>query len=269
MVSKTLVTIKGKSYPVYSCHEMMSNRLDEDDPVYLAFSAIKLGDIGEIRKCASEMIAIIKRKINLDEKWMVTHCAGEIVNASSCIAQEIAKAFGLEFMDGSLKGWKNEKYYLDMTTKEKENILRKLVYYTGKSLKGKKAILIDDGMTSGVAIKINGEVLLENGLEDLAAFTFLKFKTRPKTLEKEMSKLWLRKEGVGYLIKILRDEQNPIVSRLVSISAGLPPKDALHLLKSIPEKRREELIQKVSVYAKHRSELREFLRIATAIGGRM
>ena len=258
----TLIKINQGQYPVYSCHEMKNSKADLCQKEYITFSGIKLGRQKDINKCASEMIKILKKfpKVASDD-WIVVNVSAEIENAAYCIAKEVSKRLNKRHERLYQKIWKTEKYYLDMTNAEKIDILQKNVYYSGTPIVGKKAILIDDGMTTGIAIKINGEVLFQNGITDLVAINYLKVKKSPKNLEKEIGKTVYLKLGVDGLIEILTNTKNPIISRMVSICAGLPDSEIKKIFMNISHGRAKELLEKAKIYAINRPNFQRFIKI--------
>ncbi|MFA5926235.1 MAG: hypothetical protein WC831_04900 [Parcubacteria group bacterium] len=231
--------VKGEKYTVIFCHVQKKCEINK---ICKKFSAIKMGDIKEIRSCARFISKVIIESIPdyAKNEWVIAGIPNVMPSAAQYIGKEISKLLKKKYVQLKMKSWKNSLYYLDLKPGDRIKELRKLVY-CDVNLSGKKIIIIDDAVSSGSVLRASGEILIDNGAEDIRAFAFVKF-MEEKNAEKEASLLNYRLKGVRYLVKIAGDSRNPVLSRMVSVSKNLSSPEFCYLLKNMTSGRRKKLI---------------------------
>ena len=236
------------SYHLYNIKDADSKDIDD---FITRFSKIKLGDNAELEKAANELVIKIKQKIPNLNSYIVS-CVPSFIptSATKILTKKIARKLKLEFVKLSWKPWKVNKYYLDMTLKERTDILKKVIYYKGPDISRKKVILIDDCIATGTAIRISKSVLADAGVKEFKVFSFVKFPT--PTCEISFSKRLYAAHGISGLVDILNNKKNKVTSRMVSQILFLQTSQRKHILDSIYPKKRKLLKKTATRYCNQR-----------------
>lgn len=244
---KIKFVVRDRKLTAVFCHLQKKCEMNE---ICEKFSAIKMGDMKEIESCAKLISSAIMESIPdyAKAEWEIAGIPSFMPNSAQCIGKNVSKLLKKKYIELTMKKWKNPVYYLDLKPSDRIKELRKLLY-SDVNFSGKKIILIDDAISSSSVLKANSEVLIDNGARDIRAFAFVKF-LEEKKAEKEASLLNYKMGGVKYMVKIARNKNNPVLSRMVSATENLSPMELQYLIKNMPKKKREEFIYRLREYKK-------------------
>ncbi|MDD5050734.1 MAG: phosphoribosyltransferase [Candidatus Pacebacteria bacterium] len=253
-MSPSNIRIEGKKYPITALRKCSRRDLRLDKDFFLFLSALKLGDVHAVEKCAREMAKAISSTLpkdfrkNRKDYIIINHPATTQTSVAVSLVNSIARILQMQKGEIVLENiyFGNTSYY-DLSPTAKRKILEKKLHYYGPRVRNKRIILIDDISATGSALKMSSKLLLGKKPKSLSLFVYLKLENN---IEKEITAYQYKQKGIKYLVQLMNNKDNIITSRLLSLILSLSPSETALLLGKVSRERRKRLIRELTDYTK-------------------
>lgn len=213
-------------------HEINDKQIDSASKALMQrYSRYKYGDIGAIMGFSNELGALVRSLGGIDitdqpDNWVLfTPPYSTVESAVRPLGDRVASAFAIPHIDfrTSPNGDRNAQYagITDVQARIQAKLSVQVSVPDKEAVRGKKALVVDDMITTGATAAYMDHVLYTNlGLKEVRTVVLIDLTTETPELEEEINRDLISSDDLQELIDILNDSHLPINRHILKSLCG-------------------------------------------------